>query len=69
MKKDFNQNKAEKWFADLGEHWRTKKEINDIFKRAGYVNNLFHLKGDLCIKKPSFFRKIGWIYYYSLLDR
>ena len=29
MKKDFNQNKAE-WFADLGEHWRTKKEINDI---------------------------------------
>lgn len=52
-----------------GEHWRTKKEIDEIFENAGYSNNFFKLNGDLCIKKPSFFRKIGWIYYYSFLDK
>ena len=46
-----------------------KKEIDKIFEHAGYVSNFNQLNGDLCIKRPSFFRKIGWIYYYSLLDK
>ena len=48
---------------------RSKREIDRIFEHAGYVSNFHQLNGDLCVKKPSFFRKIGWIYYYSLLDK
>ena len=54
---------------DDGEHWRSKREIDKIFENAGYISNFHKLDGDLCAKKQSFFRKIGWIYYYSLLDK
>jgi len=52
-----------------GEHWRTKKEINKITMNHGYVNNFHRNNGDLCIKNPSFFTKIQWVYYYSILDK
>ena len=54
---------------DDGEHWRSKREIDKIFEHAGYVSNFYKLNGNLCAKKQSFFRNIGWIYYYSLLDK
>jgi len=51
------------------EHWRTKKEINKIITNHGYTNNFNRNNGDLCIKNPSYFTKIQWVYYYSILDK
>jgi len=52
------------------EHWRSRKEIDDIIKNASYTHRFFKIKeSDLCVKNPSYLYKLQWVYYYSLLDR
>ena len=51
-----------------GEHWRTRKEIEDIFSTQGFKASIFIHDGDLCKDKPTFFRRLGWHYYYAILE-
>jgi hypothetical protein len=52
------------------EHWRSRKELDEIIENASYTNRFFNLKqGDLCMKNPSYLYKLQFVYYYSLLDR
>ena len=50
-----------------GEHWRTRRELERIFNANGFTAQFFIHKGDLCKNKRSFYRKIGWCYYYAIL--
>jgi SAM-dependent methyltransferase len=50
-----------------GEHWRTRKELTDMFKNNGFKFQFFVYEGDLCKDKPSFFNRMGWRYYYAIL--
>ena len=52
-----------------GEHWRTRKEIEDIFSAQGFKASIFIHDGDLCKDKPYFYLRAGWKYYYALLER
>ena len=52
-----------------GEHWRNRKEIDQIVKEAGYSHRFFVNQGDLCVKNPSIISRLEWVYYYALLDK
>jgi len=52
-----------------GEHWRTKEELERMFKTHGFVAQFFVYKGDLCKDKHSLYRKLGWYYYCAILDQ
>lgn len=51
-----------------GEHWRTRKEIEDIFIANGFKANILVHDGDLCKDKPTFIHRLGWHYYYAILQ-
>ena len=51
-----------------GEHWRTRKELNRIFKENGFIPRFFIHKADLCKDKPSLYERIGWRYYHVILE-
>lgn len=50
-----------------GEHWRLRKEIEQIFKQYGFAYDIYVHDGDLCKDKPTLYRKIGWKYYHAVL--
>lgn len=52
-----------------GEHWRTRQELEDIFRREGFNAQFFLHKEDLCKDKPTFYHTVGWYYYYAVLER
>ena len=52
-----------------GEHWRTKEEIEAIFKRNGFYPKIFLHAGDLCKEDVPFYKKMGYHYYYAILER
>jgi len=52
-----------------GEHWRTKKELENIFISHGFKPRFYVHEGDLCKNKHSSYHKIGWRYYYAVLKR
>lgn len=51
-----------------GEHWRTREELEEIFRNNGFRGEIKLYRGDLCKDKPTFYRRIGWRYYYVLLN-
>lgn len=50
-----------------GEHWRTRKELEKMFKAHGYTAQFFIHSGDLCKNKHSLYRKLGWFYFHAIL--
>lgn len=52
-----------------GEHWRTRKELEAIFRRNGLRSRIFVHDGDLCKEDVSFHKKMGYHYYYALLEK
>ena len=50
-----------------GEHWRTRSELEKIFKENGFMARFYVHEGDLCKDKPSLYRKLGWFYYHAIL--
>ncbi|MBI5195870.1 MAG: class I SAM-dependent methyltransferase [Nitrospirae bacterium] len=52
-----------------GEHWRTIRELKDIFKEEGFTAEFYLHKGDLCKDKPTFYHRAGWRYYYAILRK
>ncbi|MEN6318271.1 MAG: class I SAM-dependent methyltransferase [Syntrophaceae bacterium] len=52
-----------------GEHWRTRKEVEAIFKRNGFQPSIFLHDGDLCKEKAPFYKKVGYHYYYAILEQ
>jgi len=52
-----------------GEHWRTKTDLTEIFHRNGLKADFFIHEGDLCKEEVSFIRKMGYHYYYAILER
>ncbi|MFH1189204.1 MAG: class I SAM-dependent methyltransferase [Candidatus Omnitrophota bacterium] len=60
-------------FADLrasdpygGEHWRTKREIEEMMRQNGFDAAFYLHKGDLCKDKASLYHKLGWHYYHAI---
>lgn len=51
-----------------GEHWRTRREIEQIFQQFGFTHNIYLHDGDLCKDKANLYRKIGWKYYHAVLS-
>lgn len=51
-----------------GEHWRTRKELEHIFHQNGFRYQFFIHKGDLCLDKYSWYHRLGWFYYYAVLE-
>lgn len=51
-----------------GEHWRTRKKIEKIFKTCGFTAQFFIHDGDLCKDKHSFYQRMGWYYYFAILQ-
>jgi hypothetical protein len=51
-----------------GEHWRTRKEIEDIFSNYSCRYQIVKNTGNLCIKNPSFYDKLAWAYYFAILE-
>ena len=52
-----------------GEHWRTRNELEEIFERNGLKAEIFIHDGDLCKEAVPFYRKMGYHYYYAILER
>lgn len=52
-----------------GEHWRTRKELEKIFKNYGFTAEFFLHDGDLCKDKPSLNSRLGWYYYHAILRK
>ena len=52
-----------------GEHWRTRKELEKIFKMHGFNAQFFIHAGDLCKDKHSLYRRQGWYYYHAILTQ
>lgn len=52
-----------------GEHWRTRRELENIFKREGFSPEFHIHNGDLCKDKPSVYHQLGWTYYFAILDK
>jgi len=50
------------------EHWRTKSELDAIFKINNFVANYRLLQADLCEDKPLYESLLMWRYYYATLD-
>jgi len=49
------------------EHWRTRKELEDIIRKNGFEPAFFVHNGDLCKDKPNVYHRIGWHYYHAIL--
>ena len=52
-----------------GEHWRTKKELINIFEKYNYSHQIIDNEGDLCIKSPPYLFKYEWGYYFAILGQ
>jgi SAM-dependent methyltransferase len=52
-----------------GEHWRTRREVENIFLRNGFEAEFFQHAGDLCKEDMPFYRKTGYHYYYAILKQ
>lgn len=52
-----------------GEHWRTRQELEAIFQREGFKAAFFLHDGDLCKDKPNIYHRLGWNYYYAVLEK
>ena len=50
------------------EHWRTKSELDSIFKQYDFLANYNLLRADLCDNKPIYEWLIMWRYYFATLD-
>lgn len=50
-----------------GEHWRTRKELEKIFAKNGFIGQFFVHAEDMCKDKPIFYQRIGWRYYHAIL--
>lgn len=50
-----------------GEHWRTRKEVEEIFKQYGFSYDIYVHDGDLCKDKETLYQRIGWKYYHAVL--
>lgn len=50
-----------------GEHWRTRKELEEIFGREGFKVQWYLHDGDLCKDKPNWYYRLGWTYYHLIL--
>ncbi|MBN1353840.1 MAG: class I SAM-dependent methyltransferase, partial [Candidatus Omnitrophica bacterium] len=50
-----------------GDHWRSLKDLERIFKTNGFVARFFNYKGLFSKDEFSFYRKIGWHCYYAIL--
>ena len=60
-----------KWRAPYpfdGEHWRSRKEIEQIFKQYGFSYDIYVHDGDLCKDKSNLYQRVGWKYYHAVLS-
>lgn len=51
-----------------GEHWRTREELEALFRREGFAFRIQTFDGDLCGEKSGI-GLWGWHYYYAVLTR
>jgi len=56
------------YHPDDFEHWRTKSELDSIFKKNNFIANYCLLRADLCDDKPLYESLMMWRYYYATLD-
>lgn len=52
-----------------GEHWRTRRELSNIFKKNGLAGQFFVHGEDMCMDKPTLYQRVGWRYYYAILRK
>ena len=60
-----------KWrapYPEDNEHWRSRDELDRIFRKYAVSVKWYLHSGDLCKEKRTIYERIGWRYYFAVLD-